>query len=194
MVEIRMFHVLNGINIESQSLIKYLGASTDNCLDGDLMALSIIQKANCRLKFLNRNAKFLNRQCHFGYGCTSWFSALSCKLKSKLQTTQNKLVRCVIGKHNHSHVGTSGLKEVNWLPVEHRVAPIKLILVYRTVNCSAPDYLQKDFNHVSQVHKYSTCFSISSLFVPSVKSAGIPTFTCTAVKLWNELPKNICLK
>lgn len=111
-----------------------------------------------------------------------------------MQIPQNKLIRFVTGKHNHSHVGTSEFKELNWLHVEQRVAPIKLNLVYRIVNCSAPDYLQKDFSHVSQVHKYSTCFSISSLFIPSVKNAGKPTFTYTAVKLWNELPKNICLK
>lgn len=103
----------NGINTESKSLVKYLGASTDNCLHGDLMALSIRKKVNCRLKFLNRNAKFLNRnvrrmlasssiQCQFDYGCTFWFSASSCKLKSKLQTAQNKLIHFVMGKHSHS--------------------------------------------------------------------------------------------
>ena len=154
----------NWINIESK---KYLGASTDNCLSGDSMALSIIQKANCRLKFLYRNAKFLNRhvkrmlassliQWHFEYGCTFWFSALLYKLKSKLQTTQNKLIRFVMGKRNRSHVGTTEFKEIKWLPVEHRVAQIKLNLVYRSVSGSAPEHLQNYFNHVSQVHRYST--------------------------------------
>ena len=100
----------NGTNIKSKSSVKYLGATIDNSLSGDAMAFGIIQKANCRLKFLYRNAKFLNRyvkrmlassliQCHFDYGCTSWFSGLSCKLKSKLQTTQNKIIRFVMGKH-----------------------------------------------------------------------------------------------
>ena len=69
----------------------------DNCMSGYLMALNIIQKASCRLKFLYSNAKFLNSnknllvsaliQSHFDYGCTYWFSALSCKLKAKLQTS-----------------------------------------------------------------------------------------------------------
>ena len=112
----------NGINIESKTSVKYLGAAVDYCLSGDSMALSIIQKANCRLKFLHRNSKFLNShvkrissliQCHFDYGCTFWCSAFSRKLKSKLQTTQNKLIRFVIGKHNRSHVGTTEFKEIN---------------------------------------------------------------------------------
>ena len=50
----------NGINTESKTSVKYLGAAIDNCLSGDSMALNIIQKANCRLKFLYRNGKFLN--------------------------------------------------------------------------------------------------------------------------------------
>ena len=60
-------------------------------------------------------------------------------------------------------------KEINWLPVEHRVAQIKLSLVFRIVNGSAPEYLQNDFNHVGQVHRYSTSHSESSLCVPYVK-------------------------
>ena len=162
-------------------------------------------KANCRLKFLYRNAKFLNShvkrmliassliQCHFDNGCTFWFSALSCELKSKLQTSQNKLTRFVMGKHNRSHVGATEFKEINWLPVEHRVAQIKLNSVYRIVNGSAPEYLQNDFNHVSQVHRYSTRHSVSSLCIPSVKSAGKISFTNSAIKLWNELPNELSL-
>ena len=96
-----------------------------------------------------------------------------------------------MGKHNRSHVGTTEFKEINWLPVEHRVAQMKLNLVYRIVNGSAPDYLQNDFNHVSQVHRYSTRHRVSSLCIPSVKSAGKTTFTFSAIKLWNELPKEI---
>ena len=56
----------NGVNIEAKTSVKYLGASIDNCMSGDLMALNIIQKASCRLKFLYRNASFLiaiSRNC-----------------------------------------------------------------------------------------------------------------------------------
>ena len=111
-------------------LVKFLGASIDNCMSGDSMALSIIQKASFRLKFLYRNAKFLNSnvkkllisaliQSYFDYGCTYWFSALSCKLKAKLQTSQNKLIRFVMGTHYRAHVGTAEFKEINWLPIDH---------------------------------------------------------------------------
>ena len=85
-------------------------------------------------------------------------------------------------------------KEINWLLVGHRVSQIKFNLVYRTSKRSTPEYLQNDFNHVSQVHRYSTRHSASSLCIPSVKSAGKTTFTYSAIKLWNELPKEIVTK
>ena len=90
-----------------------------------------------------------------------------------------------------AHLGTTEFKKINWLPVEHRVAQIKLNLVYRIANSSAPDYLQNDFNHVSQVHRYWTRHSVSSHCIPSVKTAGKTTFTYSEIKLWNELPKEI---
>ena len=68
-----------------------------------------------------------------------------------------------MGKHNRSHVGTTEFKEINWLPVEHRVAQIKLSLVFRIVNGSAPDYLQKDFNHDVSVKYTGTPHAIVNL-------------------------------
>ena len=98
-----------------------------------------------------------------------------------------------MGKHYRSHEGTTEFKEINWLPVEHRVAHIKSNLVYRIVNVLAPEYLQNDFNHGSLVHRYSTRHSESSFCIPSAKGAGKTTITYSAMKLWNELPKEIKL-
>ena len=41
------------------------------------------------------------------------------------------------------------------------------------------------------MHRYSTRHSVSSLCIPSVKTAGKTTFTYSAINLWNELPKEI---
>ena len=39
------------------------------------------------------------------------------------------------------------------------------------------------------MQSYSTRHNVSSLYIPSVKSIGKTTFTYSAIKLWNELPK-----
>ena len=39
-------------------------------------------------------------------------------------------------------MGTAEFMKINWLPFEHRVALIKLNLVYRVANGSTPEYEQ----------------------------------------------------
>ena len=53
-----------------------------------------------------------------------------------------------MGKYKRLYVGTTEFKEINWLPVEHKIAQIKLNSVYR-INDSVPEYPQNHFNHVS---------------------------------------------
>ena len=43
-------------------------------------------------------------------------------IESQTANLSNKLIRFVMGKHNRSHVGTAEFKDINWLPVEQRVA------------------------------------------------------------------------
>ena len=65
------------------------------------MALNVIDKINSRLKFLHRQNRFstplLRRllcntliQPLFNYACTACFQNISKKLRSRLQSTQNK--------------------------------------------------------------------------------------------------------
>ena len=49
-----------GTSIEAKDNVKYLGAVLDQCMSGENMVTSIIQKANARLKFLYRKQRFFN--------------------------------------------------------------------------------------------------------------------------------------
>lgn len=88
-----MFH---GKEIENKTNVKYLGCLLDNDLSGKSMAHATITKINGCLKFLYRNASFLDQatrktlcnaliRSHQDYACTSWFSGLSKDLKKKVQ-------------------------------------------------------------------------------------------------------------
>ena len=74
-----MLYVME-IIFNSNSNVKYLDAVLDQSLSDDLMASSLLHKANARLKFLYRKSKFLTFQtrellvsslihCHFDYTC-----------------------------------------------------------------------------------------------------------------------------
>ena len=70
--------------IQSTDHVKYLGVYIDNLLSGDYIVDTIVQKVNGRLKFLYRQAKFLDLsckmslcsaliQCHLDYACSAWY-------------------------------------------------------------------------------------------------------------------------
>ena len=70
----------NDNEVTAKDNVKYLGVSLDQSLGEKYIAESILKKRNCRLKFLWRQAKYLNRNsrkllatslllCHFDYAC-----------------------------------------------------------------------------------------------------------------------------
>ena len=186
--------------IEAKTQVKYLGATLDQTLSCESMALSIIQKANARLKFLYRKRRYLTFitkkllvisliQCHFDYACSFWFAGLSQSLKNRLQTTQNKLIRFVLNLDQMIHVGPEHFKILNWLPVTKRVDQIILCHVFKIKSGTAPDYLGEYFSLASSVHGYSTRFRDNGSYtIPKVKGFGKKSFAYKGCMLWNDLP------
>ena len=186
--------------IEAKTQVKYLGATLDQTLSCESMALSIIQKANARLKFLYRKRRYLTFitkkllvmsliQCHFDYACSFWFAGLSQSLKNRLQTTQNKLIRFVLNLDQMIHVGPEHFKILNWLPVTKRVDQIILCHVFKIKSGTAPDYLGEYFSLASSVHGYFTRFRDNGSYtIPKVKGFGKKSFAYKGCMLWNDLP------
>jgi hypothetical protein len=146
----------NGTVIKPTSLVKYLGGTIDQILSFDAMARSVLQKANARLKVLYRKKDYLTQptkkplvmsliQCHFDYRCSIRYPSLTQFLKSKLQVTQNKLIRFVIDLDARSHIDPYHFRSLNWLPVNKRADQIILCHVFKIKNGLAPDYMEEYF-------------------------------------------------
>ena len=185
------------------------------------MARSVIKKANGKLKFLYRKSQFLTRftrkrlvssliQCHFDYASAAWYNGLTQELKYKLQVTQNKLIRFVLGLDSRSHIGREQFTELGWLPVESRIYQIILTHVFKIHSSKAPLYMGEYFNPMRDVHQYSTRFRVKACHVgdgrdcsmvkledsgryalPVVKGFGRKTFAYNGCCLWNSLPQSI---
>ena len=78
------------------------------------MALNFVSKINTRLKFVYQKNRFLSPhlrrlrcksliQPHFDYACSVWYPNLNKKIKTKLQTLQNKCVRFCLQLDNKAH-------------------------------------------------------------------------------------------
>ena len=95
------------------------------------MALKVMNKIKGMLKFLYRKNRYLTPclkrllcnaliQPHFSYACSTWYSNLNKKFKSKLQTVQNRSVRCCLQLYERSHIGMKDFEKINCLPVSKR--------------------------------------------------------------------------
>ena len=125
--------------IKATHQVKYLGLFIDD--SGESIVSSIVQKVNSRLKFLYRQARFLDQksklslcsaliQCHLNYSCSSWYSGLTKTLKHKLQICQNKCVRFILDLPPRHSVNCDILKSLNMLNIEHRVKQMRLNHVF----------------------------------------------------------------
>ena len=140
------------------------------------MAGKVLNKVYSRLKNLYRKSKFLNQntkkllasalvQCHYDYSCSFWYSSLSKQTKSKLQISQNKLVRFTLNLQPRTHLSSEHFKRLGWLPIEQRVEQLKLHHVYRVLDGKAPLYLSDHFLSSSTSHSQILAL-VNSLVIP----------------------------
>ena len=103
------------IELAQHKRVIYLGCILDETLSGESMAINILKKGNNKLKFLYRKNNFLTKalkrllcnaliQPHLDYACATWYPNLNKKLKTKLQSFQNKCIRFCLQLDSRSHI------------------------------------------------------------------------------------------
>ncbi len=130
-------------------------------------------------------------QCHLDYCATSWYPNLSCRLKTKLQTTQNKIVRYILNYGHREHVGQLQRNMLGFLNVHDRVKQLRLNHVFKVRNGLSPCYLHEGFVKVSFMHKFKTRSSVNNFYVPQVKGVESETFYMRGIKDWNSLHERV---
>ena len=189
-----------GNKLANRSSVKYLGVDLDQSLSGEIIAKKLLSKINGKLSFLYRNTKSFNLetkkllvaaliQCHFDYASSCWYSGLTKYFKSKIQITQNKVIRYLLNQTPRTHIGAMEFRKVNMIPIEVRVNQLKLNHMFKIINNQAPKYLQ--ISLLREQHNLNTRYSQNAVIVPHVKNSGASSFVYTASTLWNSLPPNL---
>ncbi len=143
---------VDGYELTNKTSVNYLGCVLDNNLSGASMVRKVFGKVNARINFIARYAVSLDRdslmvlatglvQCHFDYACCSWMTDLSRTWMIKLQKSQNKLIRFVLGLHCFSHVDNINFQQLGWLPIERRLELQKLKIVHKIINDIGLQYI-----------------------------------------------------
>ena len=148
--------------ITSKTVITYFGVDLEQTLSGTAIVENILKNGNSRLKFLYRQAKYLNIRsrklltsalilCHFDYACSAWYSGLQKTMKHKLQILQNTTIQFALDLSLRTYLDITHFLKMQWLPVDVRVEQLNLSMMHRIVHGGAPCYLTESFGMVSQV-------------------------------------------
>ena len=162
------------------------------------MALKVISKINCRLRFLYRKNRFLSQpllrllcnaliQPHFDYACSAWYPNLNNRLKSKLQTLQNKCIRFCLNLDSKAHMGLTEFGKINWLPINYRFEQCISSMTFKYFNYFSSLY----WNDVFKLADQNTTATRTSLFKLSEtlrSNHGQKRLSYVAPSIWDKLP------
>ena len=193
---------VDDVIIKASHSVNYLGVTLDRGLTGEDTVNKVISKANARLKFLYRNAAFLNYrcrrilctsliQCHIDYCASAWYYCISATSKLKLQVIQNKMVRYICKQHSRFHVGLAELNSLKMLKVNLRVRQLSLNKVFDIFHDSCPIYMKQFFTKVYSLHTHFIRGSQFNFVVPKITNVTSKSFFYNGAKHWNDLPNNI---
>ena len=132
------------IQITQHSKVKYLGCILDKTVSGEIIALSVINKINNKLKYLYRKNRFLIPtlrrllcnaliQPYFDYACSPWYPNLT-----KIQTSQNKCICFCLQSDKMTQKSREEFETQNWLPVTEKINQCINSIVFKYVNDQCP--------------------------------------------------------
>jgi hypothetical protein len=127
------------------------------------------------------------------YGCTT-LAGLPARQLNRLQSVLKAAVRLVYSARRSKHVSPL-LRDLHWLRVPERIEFRLAVLVYRCLSGTAPLYLARELQRVSDIDSRRRLRSASSasLLVPRTNhvTIGYRAFPVAAAKVWNSLPPSI---
>ena len=162
------------------------------------MALKVISKISCRLRFLYRKNRFLSQPLrrllcnalippHFDYACSAWYPNLNNRLKSKLQMLQNKCIRFCLNLHSKANIGLTEFEKINWLSINDRFERCVGSVTFKYFIYLSPLYMNDVFTLTGQ-NTSATRTSLFKLSQPLRKTNhGQKCLSYVAPRIWNKL-------
>ena len=190
-----------GISVSiAEKPIRNLGVMFDHLMSMASHVNKTIQSANYHLRNIGlvrkqlteASTKYLVQSLvvsRLDYG-NSLLCGIPKEHASKLQAVQNKAARLITLAKKREHI-TPVLKSLHWLPVICRIDFKVMLLIYKSLNGLAPQYL------INLLCEYQPARELRSsghalLTVPKSRIAvGSRAFSVYGPKLWNSLPLNI---
>ena len=178
---------------------KSLGLTIDAQLSWGKHVEEICKNVSSAIGVLKRVRPFISKKTaiqiynalvmpHFDYCCTVW-DCLSFYLSDKLQKLQNRAAR-VITKSHFDASSNHLLSTLSWERPSLRRKKRKALIMYKTMNDLAPEYLQSLFSLRQTAYNLRNSEGRLTLSKPSTNYLK-RSFSYSGAMLWNNLPKNV---
>ena len=159
------------IKIKQCHTVTCLHCALDENLSGKTLALKVISKINCRLRFLYRRNIFLSQslrrllcnaliQPHFDYMYSAWYPNLYNRLKPKLQILQSECTCLCLNLNSRAHISLTEFEKINWLPINDQFEQFVNLITFKYSNNLSPLYM----NYVFKAAGQNTTATRTSLF------------------------------
>jgi hypothetical protein len=128
---------------------------------------------------------------HLDYG-NSVLTGISKKLENKLQVAQNSAVRLIHRINRYESVSTLR-KRLHWLPIPSRIRYKIAVMVWKSLNDQAPDYI-KELLTVRRPPRNLRTHNKIILEQPDTRNlnnAADRSFSVAAPKIWNQLSETL---
>ena len=176
---------------------KYLGVQIDCSLDWKEQLKAVSAKLSRAIGFLKHAKKFLPRvtlenlytgivEPHFQYCCSVWGFCGSTEI-NQLQKLQIRAARIVTGS-SFDTPSRPLIERLGWKTIEQLISYESKIVVFKSLNELAPQYLSSLFKRNSQCSTRCLRNTETYLRVPKKTSVnGQKCFSFRGAKLWNSL-------
>uniref|UniRef100_A0A803T5Y0 Reverse transcriptase domain-containing protein n=1 Tax=Anolis carolinensis TaxID=28377 RepID=A0A803T5Y0_ANOCA len=181
--------------------VKSLGVVLDSSLTMEAQITAISKQAFFHLRQARKLASYLSTEAlatvihatvttRLDY-CNALYAGLPKTKTQKIQMVQNAAARLLAGSSIRSHI-TPILKQLHWLPIEHRISYKILILTFKARNGQGPLYLRDRL--IPFFHQWSPPSSQENLlYVLGPREVHLEAtrrraFSTYAPILWNSLP------
>ena len=178
---------------------KSLGLTIDAHLSWGEHVEEICKKVSSAIGALKRVRPFISKETailiyntlimpHFDY-CSPVWDCLSGYLSDKLQKLQNRAAR-VTTKSPFDASSNHLLSTISWERLSLRRKKQKALMMYKTMNDLAPEYLQSLFSQRHSAYNLRNSEGRLTLSKPSTNYLK-RSFSYSGAMLWNNLPKNL---